>query len=93
MQRHSLTIDGRRYWLAQASDTDALKVATTKAVREGGGIVDFVVVGNRTISAVVSGGVPVVFESEEVGADDRDTGDVNCPFDDYGDDYGLPEAP
>jgi hypothetical protein len=90
MQRHSLTISGYRYWLAQNGDTDALKQAAIEAVRDGGGVIDFVAVGNKTISALVSSGVPVIFEIEEVDVDERDTGDVNHPFDEY--DYGLPET-
>lgn len=76
-----MIVQARRYWLAQGNDIDQLKEAATEAVRDGGGTIDVVVVGNRTVSALLSPGLPVLFECEEVDVDDRDTGDVGFPFD------------
>ncbi|MCM6762811.1 hypothetical protein NB037_10325 [Rathayibacter sp. ZW T2_19] len=82
MIRTTVTIDGKTYGLSQGADVTGLKASTTEASRAGGGMVDFVVVGNRQVSALVSPGVPVIFEDVEVPDDDRDTGDVQEPWDD-----------
>ncbi|MWV48011.1 hypothetical protein GRS96_01825 [Rathayibacter sp. VKM Ac-2803] len=82
MIRTTVTIDGKTYGLSQGEDIDALKESSSHAAQAGGGLVEFVVVGNRSVSALVSPGVPVIFEEIEVPDDDRDTGDVHEPWDD-----------
>jgi len=82
MIRTTVTIDGKTYGLSQGADVAGLKQSTTEASRAGGGMVEFVVVGNRQVSALVSPGVPVIFEDHDVPDDDRDTGDVQEPWDD-----------
>lgn len=37
--------------------------------------------GNRTLDVVVTPGVPITFETEEVPDDSRDDGDLDGPFD------------
>ncbi|QHC68210.1 hypothetical protein GSU68_17620 [Rathayibacter sp. VKM Ac-2759] len=82
MMRTTVTIEGKSYALSQGEDVAALKEASTRAAQAGGGLVEFVVVGNRQVSVLVSPGVPVIFEDVEVPDDDRDTGDVHEPWDD-----------
>ncbi|SMH48588.1 hypothetical protein SAMN06295885_3072 [Rathayibacter oskolensis] len=82
MMRTTVTIEGRTYGLSQGTDIAALKESTTGAAQSGGGLVEFVVVGNRQVSVVVSPGVPVIFEEVEVDDDDRDNGDLHEPWDD-----------
>ena len=82
MIRTTVTIEGKSYGLSQGEDVAALKEASTRAAQDGGGLIDFVVVGNRSVSALVSPGVPVIFEEIEVPDDERDTGDVHEPWDD-----------
>jgi hypothetical protein len=80
MRRHYLDVAGATFFLAQGHDIQQAKDAVVAAIRAGGGLVDLVVFGNVEVSVAVSPGVPVVFRSENVDADDRDTGDVSDPF-------------
>ncbi|WP_188508815.1 hypothetical protein [Conyzicola nivalis] len=59
------------------------KEEVVAALRAGGGLVDFVVYGNVEVSVAVSPGVPLIFRSEEVEHDERDTGDLEEPFRPY----------
>jgi hypothetical protein len=86
-----MIVQTHRYWLAQGHDIEQLKNAATEAVRDGGGMIDVVIVGNKIVSALISPGLPVLFESEEVDVDDRDTGDVGFPFDELS--YGALDYP
>ena len=86
MRRDTVTVAGERFALAQGHDLGDVKERTVQAAREGGGLVDLVVLGNAAVSVLVTPGVPVVFTSETVEYDDqdpRDTGDVTSPFDPY----------
>jgi hypothetical protein len=80
MLRHTVTIGTRSYDLAQGHALDELTSAMVGAIQEGGAFVDFVVFGNRRVSVLVTSGLPIVFESTDVEADDRDTGDEEQPF-------------
>ncbi|KZX21959.1 hypothetical protein [Rathayibacter tanaceti] len=82
MIRTTVTIEGKTYGLSQGTDVDDLKQSATRATQAGGGLIDFVIVGNRQVSVLISSGVPVIFEELEVLDDDRDTGDVHRPWDD-----------
>lgn len=82
MIRTTVTIEGKAYRLSQGTDVDRLKRSATEATQAGGGLIDFVIVGNRRVSVLISSGVPVIFEEVEVLRDDRDTGDVHKPWDD-----------
>jgi hypothetical protein len=78
--RYTCTVGSSSYILAQGHDVDELKTQMTAAVRSGGGFVDLVLFGNRTVSVLVSPGTSVIFETAEVDTDSRDTGDVAQPF-------------
>lgn len=82
MIRTTVTIEGKTYGLSQGTDVAALKDSATRATQAGGGLVDFVIVGNRPVSVLISTGVPVIFEEFRVADDSRDTGDVREPWDD-----------
>lgn len=81
MERTSVHIAERTYALAQNVDLPALRAGMEAAVQAGGLFVDLVVLGNRTVSVLVTPGVMIVLDQETVENDDRDTGDVLSPFD------------
>lgn len=84
MTRDTVRIAGERFVLAQGHDIEQVKQATVQAVRDGGALVDLVVLGNVRASVLVSPGLPVVFTSEELAPeeqDERDTGDLAAPYD------------
>jgi hypothetical protein len=81
MRRTTLVIDGRSYELAQGTLLDELKSLIEAAVHDGGRFVDVTVVGNVAISILVSPGVPILLTTRQVSEDDRDTGDLDEPFD------------
>jgi hypothetical protein len=80
MKRHYVDVAGTTFFLAQGRDIQQVKDAVVAAIRSGGDLVDLVVFGNAEISVAVSPGVPVIFRSEEVDVDERDTGDLTDPF-------------
>jgi hypothetical protein len=80
MVRTSITFGEATYFLAQAPDFVNLKRDLIAAVRAGGEFVDFVVVGNRTVSVLVTGRDRVVLAMETIPFDARDTGDISRPF-------------
>lgn len=86
MRRDTVTVAGERFVLAQGHDLGDVKERTVQAARDGGDLVDLVVLGNVEVSVLVTPGVPVVFTSEVIEYDDqdpRDTGDVTSVFDSY----------
>jgi hypothetical protein len=85
MRRDSIIIGGQNHFLAQGVDIDQTKQLALQAMRDGGGLVDLVVLGNRSVTALISPGVTIWFESIEVAPDDRDDGDLTTPF--YPDHY------
>ena len=80
MVRTTLAVGESVYLLAQGQDYKALERRIEKALDDGGRFVEFVVVGNRTVSTLVTGSQAVTFLVETVPFDDRDTGDVDSPF-------------
>jgi hypothetical protein len=80
MKRYTITVGSKSYILAQGHEIDDLRRLVVDAVHSGGAFVEFVVLGNRQISALVSAGLPVIVEMAEVEVDERDTGDVQYPF-------------
>ena len=80
MRRHYVDVAGTTFFLAQGRDVQRAKDDVVKAIRSGGGLVELVVFGNVEVSVAVSPGVPVIFRSEEVDVDTRDTGDLDNPF-------------
>jgi hypothetical protein len=80
VKRYTATVGTKSYVLAQGHSIDSLREEMIGAIRAGGAFVDFVVLGNRRISVLVSPGLPVVFEEADVEVDERDTGNVSRPF-------------
>ena len=81
MLRTSVRIHDVTFYLAQNQDPEELKAEIVKAAKAGAGFVSFIEVGNRVVSALVTAGVTIVLEQEEVEADFRDDGDARYPFD------------
>lgn len=80
-QTHTLQIDGELYYLAQDQEPQRLCEEAIASAKAGGGAITFTEVGNRSITAVISPGVPVILASTERPVDDRDDGDLAAPFD------------
>ena len=80
MVRTEMEVDGRSYFLAQGQDVGLLKRRVEEAVNGPAAFVDFVVVGNRSVSLLVSAGARVIFSVETVQIDARDTGDEDFPY-------------
>jgi len=78
--RTELGIDGRSYYLAQGQDLGALREAIEEAARTHAKFVDFVVVGNRSVSVLITRRTQVAFSVETVQFDPRDTGDQEAPY-------------
>jgi hypothetical protein len=64
--RQSVTVGRREFLLNPGEDVAAVKAAVVDAVRAGGGFVDFPVAGNRMVSVLVTAGVHVMFQSEQI---------------------------
>lgn len=80
MVRTSLAVGESVYLLAQGQDYKALERQIENALHDGGRFVEFVVVGNRTVSTLITGSQSVTFLVETVPFDARDTGEVDYPF-------------
>lgn len=80
MIRTHLKIDADTYSLSQGTDIEELKNQVRACVRSGGDFLEFVVVGNRLVSAFVSRRSRVVLSVETVRHDSRDTGDREHPY-------------
>ncbi|WP_210508208.1 hypothetical protein [Naasia sp. SYSU D00057] len=81
MLRTSVRIHDVTFYLAQNHDPEKLKEEIVRAAKAGAGFVSFMEVGNRVVSALITAGVTVVMEQEQVEADIRDDGDARYPFD------------
>jgi hypothetical protein len=77
--RTEIRINGESYFLAQGQDRDEVKQRIEDAAP--GTFVDFTVVGNRSVSVLISDPVQVVVMTEDVEFDTRDTGDIDAPYD------------
>jgi hypothetical protein len=80
MKKDTVEIAGTTFFLARGVDVQDVKNAVAEALRNGGDLVDLVVYGNSEVSVAVSSGIPVVFRSEEVDVDERDTSDLADRF-------------
>jgi hypothetical protein len=80
MKRTTVRIAGAPYLLAQGQDLDDIRQAVVAAARSGADLVRVTVVGNREVEILVTPGVPLTFESEEVPEDAADDGDLDAPF-------------
>lgn len=80
MVRTQVAINGSSFFLAQDQDLVDLRQRIEAAMHTPGTFVDFVVVGNRWTSVLISPGTQVVLSIETVQYDSRDTGDDETPF-------------
>jgi hypothetical protein len=78
--RTELILNGRSFLLAQGQDIAALRARIEEATQGTGAFVDFTIVGNRSLSVLVSPAARVVFATETVPFDPRDTGDEQAPY-------------
>lgn len=86
MVRTQIAVNGVGFLLAQGQDIDDLKGEIASAVRSGPRFVEFVVVGDRSVSVLVSATTQVVISVEIVEFDDQDPGDDSA---EYGRAYDL----
>jgi hypothetical protein len=89
MRRIIMRINSLEYLLAQDQDVDAIKQHILAALRDGAGIITTTLVGNRALDILISPGVAITFQTEEVPEDDRDDGDLTSPFEAPGYDNWL----
>ena len=80
MVRTEISVNGRSYYLAPDQSARTLRTGMEAAVRAGGGFVDFTEVGNRIVNVLVTSTSQVVFTTETVQFDSRDTGDLDVPY-------------
>ncbi|CAH0193578.1 hypothetical protein SRABI76_01835 [Microbacterium oxydans] len=80
MVRTKVEVNGVGHLLAQDQDVTALKLRLEAAARTSGTFVDFVVVGNRNVSVLVTPHTQIVVSVATVLHDVRDTGDETQPF-------------
>lgn len=80
MVRTQVVVNDAGFYLAQGQDLEKLKEEIEDAAKSGGKFVDFVIVGNRVASVLITFGTQVVMSVETVQFDPRDTGDDTDPF-------------
>ena len=80
MVRSTLTLGDDPFRLAQDQDLEDLQHRIATAIKDGGGFVTFVVVGNRTVSLFMTGRERIALTVETVPYDSRDTGDTDTPW-------------
>ncbi|MFS0912055.1 hypothetical protein AB3M89_09710 [Microbacterium sp. 179-I 3D2 NHS] len=80
MVRTRVAVDDVGFLLAQGQDIDAIKQEIESAMRTGPRFVDLIVVGNRSVSILISAQMHIVITVETVPFDERDTGDDTAPF-------------
>ncbi|PZF10002.1 hypothetical protein DEJ25_13590 [Curtobacterium sp. MCPF17_011] len=76
-----MNVDGTAYPLAQGQDLHTLETSVVEADRAGADLVKVTLYGNRSLDVVVTPGVPITFEVDDVADEDRDDGDLSSPFD------------
>lgn len=80
MMQTEIVLDGESYLLAQIQDLGDVKHRIEEAVKTAGRFVDFVVVGNREVSVLITPHSRVSISVSTVLFDARDTGDVDFPY-------------
>ncbi|MWV48980.1 hypothetical protein GRS96_06770 [Rathayibacter sp. VKM Ac-2803] len=81
-RRTVLSVDGRRFLLAVDADAEALEKRLIEAVRAHGDMVNFMIAGGHEVCVLVSPGVAVILEHEEVPVEDPDADDSPLVYDD-----------
>lgn len=80
MVRTQLAVNESVFLLAQGQDAKDLQRRIEAAVFAGGAFVDFIVVGNRSVSVLVTKSSHIVVSVETAPYDARDNGDDSAPF-------------
>jgi hypothetical protein len=80
MVRTQVAVDDVAFLLAQGQSIEDIKDHVEHALHAGGGFVDFVVVGNRATSILITPSSRVVVSVETVQLDSRDAGDDAAPY-------------
>ncbi|MFS0793319.1 hypothetical protein [Microbacterium sp. 1P10AE] len=80
MERACAEINDSTLALAQSENITELKRSIVRAVVDGGGFVDIMVVGNRVASVLFTVHTAVVITTATVEFDARDDGDSDAPF-------------
>ncbi|MBT2484576.1 hypothetical protein J7E28_07655 [Microbacterium sp. ISL-108] len=80
MVRTQITVNGTEFFLAQGQEIEGIKSAIEAAAEAGGRFVSFIVVGNRSMSILVTAATQVVISVDTVQFDHRDTGDDDAPY-------------
>ncbi|MFK4760455.1 hypothetical protein ACI3KS_05915 [Microbacterium sp. ZW T5_45] len=80
MVQSQVSIDGESFLLAQDQDLDGLRRRFEEASASTGRFVDFVVVGNRSVAALITATSRVTISVSTVQFDSRGTGDTDFPF-------------
>lgn len=80
MVRTQITVNGTEFFLAQGQEIEGIKSAIEAAAEAGGRFVSFIVVGNRSMSILVTAATQVVISVDTVQFDHRDTGDDGAPY-------------
>lgn len=83
MVQTEISIDGASLLLAQEQDVDELRHRIEEAAASSGRFVDFVVVGNRAVAALITANSRVTISVATVQFDPRDTGDTDYPYGGY----------
>ncbi|QHC65775.1 hypothetical protein Q0F99_12160 [Rathayibacter oskolensis] len=82
VKRTTISIDGRRFLLPIDFDTEVLEKQLVEAVRAHGDLVTFPVAGDHEICVLVSPGVAVILEHEEIPVEDPEVEDATLLYDD-----------
>lgn len=78
--RTQVAVNDVGFFLAQGQDVPDLKRRIESAAQTGGRFVDFVVVGNRSVSVLISSTSHVVISVETADFDVHDDSDETFPF-------------
>ena len=80
MVRTQVTVNDVGFILAPGQDVDRLKEEIASAAQSGPRFVEFVVVGDRSVSVLVSVGTPIVISVDNVTVHQGDDDDDTAPF-------------
>lgn len=80
MVQTTVSVDGIEFLLAQDQNIGELRAQIEDAAATSGRFVDFVVVGNRSMSVLITGHSRVAIGVATVQFDERDTGDLEFPY-------------
>ncbi|KQZ23798.1 hypothetical protein ASD43_05085 [Microbacterium sp. Root553] len=83
MVQTEITFDGTSFLLSQDQDVGELRHRIEEATRGTGTFVDLVVVGNRSVSVLITPRSHVTISVATVAYDSRDTGDLDYPYGGY----------